>query len=103
MCRGALSLIEFARVFKALGDENRLRIVVALGKKRYGVCDLARCLGLSQPTLSHHLKILRETGLVKGIREGQSTFCSLDLDVFQRYGIDTEKLMQHGEEVSGNV
>lgn len=100
---GGLSLIEFARVFKAMGDESRLRIIVALGKKRYGVCDLAKCLGLSQPTLSHHLKILRETGLVKGEKEGQSTCCSLNLEAFDRFGIDINKLMNHGEDAPGSL
>lgn len=92
-------LSEFARVYKAMGDESRLRIIVALGRKSYGVCDLAKCLGLPQPTLSHHLKILREAGLVKGEKEGQTTCCSLNKAGFARYGIDLEKLLRHREDV----
>lgn len=89
-----------ARIFKAMGDESRLRIILALAKKSYGVCDLARCLGLSQPTLSHHLKILRDTGLVKGEKEGQSTCCSLNRETFELYGIDLEKIIECGEKGS---
>lgn len=88
----------YARIFKAIGDENRLRIIVALAEQPYGVCDLARHLGLSQPTLSHHLKILRDTGLVKGEREGQSTSCSLNLETFERFGVDVNKLLVYYRE-----
>lgn len=82
-----------AKVYKALGDESRLRIVEALAGRTHCVCDLARALGISQPTLSHHLKILRETGLVKGEKEGQSIFCSLNRECFERAGIDLARLL----------
>ena len=83
-----------AKLFKALGDESRLRILAALAKQRYCVCDLAKSLGISQPTLSHHLKILRETGVVIGEKDGQWIYCSLNGELFEEYGLDFERLLK---------
>jgi len=62
-----------ARVFKALGDPVRLRLVSLIGAREGGevcVCDLTSAFDLSQPTISHHLKVLREAGLVDSERRG---------------------------------
>lgn len=59
--------------FKALGDPGRLRLLSLIAAHESGeacVCDLTGPLGLSQPTVSHHLKVLREAGLVTGERRG---------------------------------
>jgi ArsR family transcriptional regulator len=59
-----------ASKFKALADPTRLAIVNQLaGAESVCVCNFER-LGLSQPTISHHLRILREAGLVEGTRRG---------------------------------
>lgn len=86
-------MTELVRLFKALGDENRLRILKALSDQTYCVCDLARNLGISQPTLSHHLKILRDTGLVHGEKDGQWIYCSLNAKRFEAVGIDVRDLL----------
>lgn len=65
---------DMAMMFAALGDPVRLRIVSMLSDAPGGFacgCDLEGPLGLSQPTVSHHLKILREAGLIEGTREGR--------------------------------
>ena len=62
-----------AHVFKALGDPVRLRLVSMIGAREGGevcVCDLASAFDLSQPTISHHLKVLREAGLIESERRG---------------------------------
>jgi ArsR family transcriptional regulator, arsenate/arsenite/antimonite-responsive transcriptional repressor len=62
-----------ARVFKALGDPVRLRLVSLIGAREGGevcVCDLTSAFDLSQPTISHHLKVLREAGLIDSQRRG---------------------------------
>jgi ArsR family transcriptional regulator len=62
-----------ARVFKALGDPVRLRLVSLIGARQGGevcVCDLTSAFDLTQPTISHHLKVLREAGLIDGERRG---------------------------------
>lgn len=91
---------ELVRVYKALSDESRLRILQALAGTRYAVCDLARYLGLSQPTLSHHLKILRETELVVAERDGPSTYCTLNAAAFERYGVCIHKLLSYGRQAA---
>ena len=61
---------DLAAKFKALGDSTRLAIVNQLAScEECCVCQL-ESLGVSQPTVSHHLKILREAGLVEGTRRG---------------------------------
>ncbi len=63
-----------AAAFSALGDPVRLRIVSMLVASPDGAacgCDMEQPLGLSQPTVSHHLKILREAGLIEGERRGR--------------------------------
>lgn len=84
---------ELVRLFKALGDENRLRILTALRDDTYNVCHLADHLDISQPTLSHHLKVLRESGLVRAEKDGQWIHCSLNRDIFREYGLDIDLLL----------
>jgi len=59
-----------SRLFKALGDETRLRIVALLSHDELCVCHLADALRLSQPRVSRHLAILRAAGVVESRREG---------------------------------
>ena len=63
--------------FKALADPLRLRIVAILGEEELAVGELAVVLEISQPRVSHHLKMLRESGLIRVRREGAWTFCRL--------------------------
>lgn len=61
-----------AELFKALGDPHRLTILAALDRAEHDVCvcDFTGALPLNQPTVSHHLRILREAGLITGERRG---------------------------------
>jgi ArsR family transcriptional regulator len=62
-----------ARMFKALGDPARLRLLSLVASHAGGeacVCDLSSAFDLSQPTISHHLRVLRETGLLECERRG---------------------------------
>jgi ArsR family transcriptional regulator, arsenate/arsenite/antimonite-responsive transcriptional repressor len=58
------------RLFRALGDETRVRIVALLSHGELCVCHLERALELSQPNASRHLGILRAAGLVEARRDG---------------------------------
>jgi ArsR family transcriptional regulator len=72
---------ELARGFSALSDPVRLRVLSLLADSESGevcVCDFVDPLGKSQPTISHHLKILGEAGLVRGARRGKWVWYSLD-------------------------
>ncbi|WP_411144817.1 ArsR/SmtB family transcription factor [Streptomyces sp. x-80] len=65
--------VELAKVFKALGDPVRLRLLSMIASRAGGevcVCDLTPAFDLSQPTISHHLKLLREAGLIASERRG---------------------------------
>ncbi|MGQ4332466.1 ArsR/SmtB family transcription factor [Streptomyces hayashii] len=63
-----------AKVFKALGDPVRLRLMSMIASRGDGgevcVCDLTPAFDLSQPTISHHLKLLRQAGLIDCERRG---------------------------------
>jgi ArsR family transcriptional regulator len=64
---------ELATVFKALGDPVRLRLLSMIASRQGGemcVCELTPAFELSQPTISHHLKLLRQAGLVDCERRG---------------------------------
>ncbi|SDA21833.1 ArsR family transcriptional regulator [Ruminococcus sp. YE71] len=58
-------------IFKALCDENRVQIFRLLQKGERCACELLEAMQLSQPTLSHHMKILTDSGLVVGRKEGR--------------------------------
>lgn len=70
---GADRAAELGRAFKALGEPARLRLLSLIAAHERGeacVCDMTDPLGLSQPTVSHHLRVLREAGLITGERRG---------------------------------
>ncbi len=63
-----------ARVFKALGDATRVRLVSIIAASETGemcICDLTDPVGLSQPTVSHHMRLLTEAGLVEREQRGK--------------------------------
>lgn len=69
----------YAPLFKALSDETRLEILglLAGAGAELCVCDIESHFALSQPTISHHLKVLREAGLVTAERRGTWAYYSL--------------------------
>ena len=78
-----------ARVFKALGDPVRLRLVSLIGAHQGGevcVCDLTTAFDLTQPTISHHLKVLREAGIITSERRGTWVYYRLEPAVLDRMG-----------------
>jgi len=74
---------ELAQVFKLLSDETRLRILLYLAQNNeLHVTDLCTRLGQSQPAVSHHLALLRVSGLIESRREGKHNFYSVRTDHF---------------------
>jgi ArsR family transcriptional regulator len=74
------SALELARGFAALADPVRLRVISILAAAEWGevcVCEFVEPLGKSQPTVSHHLKVLSDAGLVVGDRRGKWVWYSL--------------------------
>ena len=66
-----------SRLFKALAETTRLKILMLLDIREMCVCEIMVALDLTQPTASHHLGILETVGLVKDRREGKWVFYSL--------------------------
>ena len=69
-----------APVLKALADENRLAIMLAIAQQDRSVKDLTEAVGLPQTLVSHHLKALRDTGLVEATARGRSNVYTLCCD-----------------------
>ncbi|NLG04173.1 MAG: helix-turn-helix transcriptional regulator [Clostridia bacterium] len=70
-------LYDLAELFKVFGDSTRIRILFVLFEAEVCVCDLAQVLNMTQSAISHQLKILKQSKLVKNRREGKSIFYSL--------------------------
>lgn len=66
-----------AVIFKALCDENRIRILKLLRSGEKCACKLLEELSVTQPTLSHHMKILCDSGIVVGRKEGKWMYYSI--------------------------
>ncbi|MGM9646921.1 MAG: ArsR/SmtB family transcription factor [Eubacteriales bacterium] len=62
---------KIAAIFKAFSDENRIRIIKSLRSGEKCACKLLEELDVTQPTLSHHMKILCDAGIVVGRKEGK--------------------------------
>ena len=71
-------LFELAELFKIFGDSTRVRIISALLHSPMCVCDIAVLLGMTKSAISHQLRVLRQTRLVKYRRDGKVIFYSLD-------------------------
>ena len=79
------------KFFKAMAHESRLRIVGLLAQREWSVQELARTLGLKEPTVSHHLAVLKALGLVTARAEGTTRWHALDHDALTRL---TQRVLQ---------
>lgn len=69
-----------AILFKALGDDTRIKIIYSLSLEELCVCDVANIIGSSVANASHHLRFLKNTGLAKYRKKGKLVFYSLQDD-----------------------
>ncbi|HAG11063.1 MAG TPA: ArsR family transcriptional regulator [Desulfotomaculum sp.] len=65
---------------KALGDSHRQNILKLLAAQEMGACEIIQAIGLSQPAIAHHLKILKQAGLINSEKEGKIVFYNLNKD-----------------------
>lgn len=70
-------LYDLAELYKVFGDSTRIKILYVLFESEMCVCDIAQLLNSSQSAVSHHLRILKQSKLVKFRREGKSIIYSL--------------------------
>lgn len=91
--------MDIALICKALGDSNRLKIVGMLSEGEKCGCKLLEAFEITQPTLSHHMKILTECGLVQTRKEGKWSHYSLSCDTLAafKYFISNLKCCEDGE------
>jgi ArsR family transcriptional regulator len=80
--RTCIDMSDFSELFKALSDPTRRRILQLLRSRAMTPSDILAKLEVTQPTLSHHLDILKRAGLIDGEREGQFIRYSLNMTVF---------------------
>jgi ArsR family transcriptional regulator len=83
---------EYALFFKALSDTNRLMIIDMLSCGEFCACVILEKFQITQPTLSHHMKILCDCGLVNGRKEGKWTFYSLNNETSRKIKIFLEEV-----------
>lgn len=77
-------LYDLAELFKAFGDSTRIKILYALFESELCVCDIAQLVGVSQTAISHQLRVLKNSKLVKFRRDGKTLFYSLSDDHVRR-------------------
>ena len=72
-----------ADLLKSLADETRLAILTMLQDSEMCVCEIMEALPVSQPAVSHHLRVLRKPGLITDRRQGKRIFYSIDQQAFE--------------------
>ncbi|MCI8648655.1 MAG: helix-turn-helix transcriptional regulator [Anaerotruncus sp.] len=70
-------LCDLAELFKVFGDSTRIKILYVLFESEMCVCDIAQLLNMTQSAISHHLRTLKQSKLVKYRRDGKTVFYSL--------------------------
>lgn len=77
--------MDVALICKALSDSNRLHIVIALLQGEMCACRLLEQFSITQPTLSHHMKVLCECGLIRVRKEGKWSYYSLNCETLAAF------------------
>lgn len=80
-----MNTIDIAVICKALGDSNRLKIIQMLSDGEKCGCKLLEAFEITQPTLSHHMKILCECGLVNDRKDGKWHHYALNCETLQEF------------------
>lgn len=88
---------DISTIFKAFCDENRILILEKLQTGEKCTCELLEDIDLAQSTLSHHMKILTESGLVKGRKNGKWTYYSFDNEGIKKARLTLENITNVAE------
>lgn len=72
------ALLDLADLFKVFGDSTRVKIICALFQSEMCVCDIAALLGMTKSAISHQLRILKQSKLIRNRRDGKVVYYSLD-------------------------
>jgi ArsR family transcriptional regulator len=82
MKNGVLTLVDYLNIFKALSDENRLRILLMLKQRPLCVCEIHAVLNIALSTISAHLKLMKNTGLIEDEKDGRWVIYSLSKNTY---------------------
>lgn len=94
---------KISEICKALGDSNRLKIIKLLTDGEQCACELLEAFQITQPTLSHHMKILSETGLVSGRKEGKWTYYSISCCMFKEFKAYFDSITCYKDRLNGTA
>ena len=94
---GSMKREDYDGVFKALGDEHRLRILRLLAKKELSAGEILESMDIVQSTLSHHMKVLTDNGVVTATRSGKWTIYSVNRPVLQEAAERLEAFLSEAE------
>lgn len=72
-------------VFQALADPTRQKILALLGKEEHSVTQICKNFSITQPSISHHLLMLKKSGLVASRKEGRTVYYKLDKEAFRKH------------------
>ena len=93
-----MGIVDVALICRALSDANRLQIVQLLTGGEQCACKLLEHFQITQPTLSHHMRVLEECGLLRSRKEGRWTFYSLNCEVLTAFRDFIAKLNCNGKD-----
>ena len=85
---------KMAKIFKALSDPKRVKIVDMLGCGEMCGCVLLKCFEITQPTLAHDMKVLTEAGIVTSRRDGKKTMYSINRKMLEKMNVRMREMLE---------
>ena len=95
--------VKMAKIFKALSDPKRVKIIDLLSCGEMCGCVLLKCFEITQPTLAHDMKVLSEAGIVNSRRDGKRTMYSLNREAMEKMGRRLRDMLREGNEKNRNI
>ncbi|MCH5465410.1 ArsR/SmtB family transcription factor [Levilactobacillus tujiorum] len=92
-----MNYTDYAKFFKAMGDRSRLKIIDMLSCGEMCACDILKHFDFTQPTLSHHMKVLQVAGIVNAEKNGKWQYYSLNQKFVTNFPEFTHQLLQSKE------
>jgi ArsR family transcriptional regulator len=86
--------VRMAKVFRALSDPKRVKIVDMLSCGEMCGCVLLKCFEITQPTLAHDMKVLSEAGIVTSRREGKKTYYALNRELLEKVSVRLREMLK---------
>ena len=86
--------VRMAKVFRALADPKRVKIVDMLSCGEMCACVLLKCFEITQPTLAHDMKVLSEAGIVTSRREGKKTYYALNRELLEKVSVRLREMLK---------